>query len=60
VTRRNNRQWCSPGAQGLGAEGGKCGSNTVLRGQKDGALAPFIGSGGEEMAGREGGQRSVK
>jgi hypothetical protein len=51
--RRNNRQWNSLSAQGLGAEGGKFGSSTVLRGEKDGASAPFIGSGGEEMAGRE-------
>jgi hypothetical protein len=31
-----------------------------VAGTKNGASAPFIGSGGEEMVGREGGRRPVK
>jgi hypothetical protein len=41
----------------LGAWEGECGGRTVLRGQQDGTLAPFIESCSEEMAGLEGGGR---
>jgi hypothetical protein len=49
---RSNWRWNSLGARCLGVEGGNFEGGTVMHGQKDGALTPFIGPDNEEMAGR--------
>jgi hypothetical protein len=49
---RSNQHRSSLCARRLGVEGGNFEGGTVIRGQKDGALAPFIGPGDKEMASR--------